>query len=244
MVGAAGSASAAPGTGAAAAIGTACCGAGGAGTANGAGAAAGDGDGDGACGRAARPVPRTGSAGTGMTVVSDSRRGSLTAVFAPPLPTGTSITYALPWPGTSCVWSTPPCFSTMPRATGTCTGLSPACGPRTSMRTESPRCAAATTIVESTPPTTTGMLPAASTPATSAIRWDSAWDIRSASTVASIGGACTAYWARPGPISSTAASTPDATTLSIEVVSRCSFSSPRSSRWKDRTLSMSVVIRA
>ena len=61
-----------------------------------------------------------------------------------------------------------------------------------------------------------GALPVESTPATSAIRCASACASRSASTSASIGGACTANCARPGPISSTAPSTPAATTPSSE----------------------------
>jgi hypothetical protein len=97
--------------------------------------------------------------------------------------------------------------------------------------------------VVSTPGATAGAFPVASTPATSAIRWASAFVSRSPSTSASIGGACTANCARPGPISSIAASTPFATTPSSDVTSRCSFSRPASSRWYARTLSTSVVIR-
>ncbi len=65
-----------------------------------------------------------------------------------PAPIGTSRTYALPLiPGTSCVCNTPPCARTMPRTIGWCTGSPPGYGPRTSMRTTSPRWAAATTTV-------------------------------------------------------------------------------------------------
>lgn len=139
------------------------------------------------------------------------------ATVPEPSPSGSSRTYALPlMPGTSCVCSTPPCARTIPRTIGSCTGSPPANGPRTSIRTTSPRCAAATTIVESTypPPGISLALPVESTPATSATRCASAVASRPASTSASIGGACTANCARPGPISSMAPSTPAATTAS------------------------------
>ncbi len=89
----------------------------------------------GAAGSAARPFP-SGSGG---------------AIVPAAAPMGTSRTYALPlMPGISCVWRTPPWAWTMPRTIGSCTGSPPAKGPRTSMRTTSPRWAAATTTVEST----------------------------------------------------------------------------------------------
>ncbi|CAM5473146.1 hypothetical protein SALBM311S_00140 [Streptomyces alboniger] len=148
-------------------------------------------------------------------------------------------------PGTSCVCSTPPCARTMPRTIGSCTGSPPANGPRTSIRTTSPRCAAATTTVESTnpPPETARVLPVESTPATSATRWASAVASRRESTSASIGGACTANCTRPGPISSTAPSTPPATTPSTSAGAFCSPSTPASKRWYPSTLSTRVVIR-
>ncbi|OBQ49141.1 hypothetical protein A4U61_29675 [Streptomyces sp. H-KF8] len=63
------------------------------------------------------------------------------------------------------------------------------------------------------------------------------------STSASMGGACTANWTRPGPMSSTAPSTPAATTASSIAFVRVMPPVPASSRWKPRTLSMRVVIR-
>ncbi len=84
--------------------------------------------------------------GPGAGAGSDAGPGSVTAPAPPPI--GTSSTYALPLiPGTSWVCSTPPCARTIPRTIGSCTGSPPEYGPRTSMRTTSPRCAAATTTV-------------------------------------------------------------------------------------------------
>ncbi|CAM5725798.1 hypothetical protein SBADM41S_07029 [Streptomyces badius] len=99
------------------------------------------------------PTPSGDDEDIGAAVSGDRplASGSGGAIVPDAAPMGTSRTYALPLiPGISCVWRTPPWAWTMPRTIGSCTGSPPANGPRTSMRTTSPRWAAATTTVEST----------------------------------------------------------------------------------------------
>ncbi len=99
-------------------------------------------------GRPPRPAPSPPCVGSAGAAASSACGAASCGTDPAPPPIGTSRTNALPLiPGTSCVWSTPPCARTMPRTTGSCTGSPPPYGPRTSMRTTSPRWAAATTTV-------------------------------------------------------------------------------------------------